>query len=142
MNFLCMLLTYIHVWQLVAAWFQAFRGKTEDERLEGSQQLLVVVETLEGALRECSKGKPFFGGDSVGFLDVMLGGLLSWLHGTGALCGVEFLDAARTPLLSAWAERFGALDAAKAILPDVGEVVEFAKTWRAQKAAAAAAKNE
>jgi len=128
--------------QLVAAWFQAFRGKTEEERLEGTKQLLVVVETLEGALRECSKGKPFFGGDSVGFLDVMLGGLLSWLHGTGALCGVEFLDAARTPLLSAWAERFGALDAAKAILPDVGKVVEFAKTWRAQKAAAAAAKNE
>ena len=104
--------------------------------MEGTQQLLVVVETLEGALRECSKGKPFFGGDSVGFLDVMLGGLLSWLRGT------EFLDAARTPLLSAWAERFGALDAAKAVLPDVGEVVEFAKTWRAQKAAAAAAKNE
>ena len=97
-----------------------------------------------GALRVCSKGKPFFGGDSAGYLDVVLGGLLPWLQGTEALCGVEFLDAARTPLLSAWAERFGALDAAKAVLPDVGRLVEFAKVRRAQQAAgaqAAAAKN-
>nr|CAB3495433.1 unnamed protein product [Digitaria exilis] len=69
----------------------------------------------------------------------MLGGLLSWLHGTGALCGVEFFDAAQTPLLLAWAERFGALGAAKAVLPDVGKVVDFAKMRRAKQAAAEAA---
>ncbi|OEL21628.1 putative glutathione S-transferase GSTU6 [Dichanthelium oligosanthes] len=113
--------------KLVAAWVQAFRGKTEEEKLEGRKQMLMAVETVEGALRECSKGKPFFRGDSVGYLDVMLGGLLSWLHGTEALCGAEFFDAAKTPLLLAWAERFGALDAAKAVLPDVGRLVEFAK---------------
>ncbi|CAN6288964.1 unnamed protein product [Urochloa humidicola] len=132
--------------KLVAAWVKAFKAKTEEEKLEGTKQMLLVVETLEGALRECSKGKPFFGGDSVGYLDVMLGGLLSWLHGAEALCGVEFFNAAKTPLLSAWAERFGALEAAKAILPDVGKVVEFATMKRAQQdaaeAAAAAAKNK
>ena len=125
--------------QITASWKQAFSAKTEEERLEGTKQLLVAVETLEGALRVCSKGKPFFGGDSVGYLDVVLGGLLPLLQGTEALCGVEFLDAARTPLLSAWAERFGALDDAKAVLPDVGRLVEFAKVRRAQQAAAAAA---
>ncbi|TKV95262.1 hypothetical protein SEVIR_9G351200v4 [Setaria viridis] len=125
--------------KLVAAWVKAFKAKTEEENLEGTEQLLVVVETLEGALRECSKGKPFFGGDSVGYLDVMLGGLLSWLHGTEALCGVEFFNASKTPLLSAWAERFGALEAPKVFLPDVGKLVEFAEVRRAQQAAAEAA---
>ncbi|KAJ1296507.1 hypothetical protein BS78_01G306300 [Paspalum vaginatum] len=126
--------------KLVVSWVQAFKAKTEEERLEGTKQMAVVVETLEGALGdgECSKGKPFFGGDSVGYLDVVLGGLLSWLHGTQALCGAEFFDADKAPLLSAWAERFGALDAAKAVLPDVGRLVEFAKVRRAQQAAAAA----
>jgi glutathione S-transferase len=130
--------------QLVASWVQAFKAKTEEENAEGKTLMLAAMDALEGALRECSRGKPFFGGDCVGYLDVMLGGLLSWLHGTGALCGAELFDATRTPLLSAWAERFGALDAAKPVLPDVGRVVEFAKIRRAQQAAAeaaAAAKN-
>ncbi|KAL6641362.1 hypothetical protein ACP70R_019543 [Stipagrostis hirtigluma subsp. patula] len=125
--------------KLLVPWKQAFSGKTEEEKDQGRKQLLAAVETLEGGLMECSKGKPLFGGDSVGYLDVVLGGLLSWLHGTEALCGVELFDAGRTPLLSAWAERFGALDAAKAVLPDVGKLVEFAKMRRAQLAAAEAA---
>ncbi|KAK3153143.1 hypothetical protein QOZ80_2BG0168380 [Eleusine coracana subsp. coracana] len=103
--------------------------------------MLAAMEALEGALRECSKGKPFFGGDCVGYLDVMLGGLLSWLHGTEALCGAELFDTTRNPLLFAWAERFGALDAIEAVLPDVGSVVEFAKIRHTQQAAAKAASN-
>lgn len=122
--------------QLVAAWVKVFKAKTKEEKLEGTEQLLVVVETLEGALRECSKGEPFFGGESVGYLDVMLGGILSWLHGTEALCGVEFFDAAKTLLLSVWAERFGTLEAAKVFPPDIGKLVEFAKVRHAQQDAA------
>ncbi|KAL6641361.1 hypothetical protein ACP70R_019542 [Stipagrostis hirtigluma subsp. patula] len=125
--------------KLVVTWIQTFFAKTIEEKAERMKQLLAVVDTLEGALEECSKGKPFFGGDSVGYLDVMLGGLLSWLHGTEALCGVDLFNATRTPLLSAWAERFGALDDAKAVLPDIGRVIEFAKMWRAQMAATEAA---
>jgi hypothetical protein len=32
-------------------------GKTDDEKVEGWKQLIVVAETLEGALKECSKGR-------------------------------------------------------------------------------------
>ncbi|KAL6905233.1 hypothetical protein ACP4OV_002834 [Aristida adscensionis] len=125
--------------KLLTPWVQAFKGKTEEEKSEGRKLMLAAMQTLEGALMECSKGKPFFGGDSAGYLDVVLGGLLSWLHGTEALCGAKLIDDATTPLLSAWAERFGALDATKAVLPDVDKLVEFAKMRRAQQAAAEAA---
>ncbi|GJM91294.1 hypothetical protein PR202_ga07656 [Eleusine coracana subsp. coracana] len=84
--------------KLVVSWVQAFKAKTEEEKAEGIKLLLAAMEALEGALRECSKGKPFFGGDCV-----------------------------------------GALDAAEAVLPDVGRVVEFAKIRRTQQAAAEAA---
>ena len=39
----------------------------------------------------------------------------------------RLFDAARSPLLAAWLEQFGALDAAKAVMPDVQRLVELSK---------------
>ena len=124
--------------QLVVPWVQAFKANTEEERAEAMDRTMAAAETLEGALKECSKGKPFFGGDGVGYVDVALGGLLAWLQGTEELCGAKLFDDAKTPLLLSWVQRFAALEAAKVALPDVGELVEFAKMRLVQLAAAAA----
>lgn len=125
--------------KLLASWLQAARGKTEEEKTEGLKQTLVAVETMEAAFKTCSKGKPFFGGDSVGYLDVTLGALVAWVHAGAALYGMRLFDDAKSPLLAAWVERFGALDAVKAVLPDVDRLVQFAKMKQAQAAAAATA---
>lgn len=119
--------------KLVAPWWKMFVGKTDKEKDEGTKQTLAAVEMLEGALRECSKGKPFFGGDNVGYVDVVLGGMVAWMQGTKALCGVELLHATKTPLLLAWMELFGELEPAKVVLPEVDRLVEFAKMKRAQR---------
>lgn len=124
--------------KLVAPWVQTFRGKTEEDKSEGFKQMLAAVETLEGALRESSKGKAYFGGGSVGLVDIMLGSLLSWLNATEVLTGTKIFDTLKTPLLAAWVERFRELDGAKAALPDNEKMVEFAKKRQAQAAAAAA----
>ncbi|KAM0891896.1 hypothetical protein ACQ4PT_026074 [Festuca glaucescens] len=105
--------------------------KTEEEKAEGKKQAAAAVVTLEGALRECSKGKPFFGCDSPGYVDVVLGGVLAWLHAGDEMKGVK------TPLLAAWAGSFDALDAVEAVMLDVGKLVEFAMAWIAQAAATA-----
>ncbi|XP_037455659.1 probable glutathione S-transferase GSTU6 [Triticum dicoccoides] len=120
--------------KLVAPWRQWLRGKTEEEKSEGKKQAFAAVEILEGALRECSKGGGFFGGDGLGLVDVALGGVLSWMKVIEVLSGDKIFDAAKTPLLAAWVERFSELDAAKVALPDVGRLLEFAK---AREAAAA-----
>jgi glutathione S-transferase len=62
--------------------------------VEAARQVFAVLETLEQAFQECSKGKAFFGGDSAGLVDVMLGGHLGWLYATEAICGVKVVDAA------------------------------------------------
>uniref|UniRef100_A0A0D3HFW1 glutathione transferase n=2 Tax=Oryza TaxID=4527 RepID=A0A0D3HFW1_9ORYZ len=110
--------------KFVPAWVATFRGKTEEEKAEGMKQLLAAVETLEGALKDCSKGKPFFGGDTVGIVDVALGGLISWVKATEVLAGSKIFDEEKAPLLAAWAQRFGELDVAEKVLPDVDGVVE------------------
>ncbi|XP_062200870.1 probable glutathione S-transferase GSTU6 [Phragmites australis] len=125
--------------KLFISWMMVFRGKTDEEKAEGTKQSFAVAANLEGALRECSKGKPFFGGDGVGYVDVALGGFVAWVHAVEKLYGLKLFDAAKTPLLAAWLERFGALDAAKAVMPDVGKLVELAKMRQAQAAAAGGA---
>lgn len=121
--------------QLLASWLQSVKSKTEEAKAEAFKQTLIAVENMEKAFQECSKGKPFFGGDSVGYLDVTLGGLVAWLHAAEKLYGVRLFDATRSPLLEAWLERFGALDAVKAVLPDVDKLVEYAKQRQAAEAA-------
>ena len=104
--------------------------------------MFAALENLEGALRECSKGEGYFGGESVGLVDISLGSLLSWLKATEVMSGIKIFDPVKTPLLAAWMERFRELDGAKAALPDVDMVVEFAQKRAAAAAAAAAAASE
>uniref|UniRef100_A0A0E0F075 Glutathione S-transferase n=1 Tax=Oryza meridionalis TaxID=40149 RepID=A0A0E0F075_9ORYZ len=104
-----------------------------------TERTFAVAEKLEGALSECSKGKPFFGGDTVGYVDVVLGGFVAWVHAIEEVFGLNQFDAAKTPLLAAWLERFDELDAVKEVMPDIGRLVELAKMRQAQAAAAAAA---
>ena len=128
--------------QLLASWLPLTRAKTPEERAEWLKQTLVAAENLEAAFKEISEGKPFFGGDSAGYLDVTLGALLAWVHAAEKLDGRNLFDGERTPLLNAWAEeRFGALEAAKTVMPDVHRLVEYAKQWQPQAAAAAASNN-
>ncbi|KQJ97547.1 hypothetical protein BRADI_3g31737v3 [Brachypodium distachyon] len=109
---------------LVKGMYQASWGTTE-EKEDGKKKVTAALETLEGALRECSKGKPFFGGDSAGYLDVALGCLLAWVHAVDAIQGVKILDPSTMPLLAAWADSFGALDEVEAVMPDLNRLIEF-----------------
>jgi glutathione S-transferase len=130
--------------QVVQPWVLLLDGtRTREEMSELVKQMLAAVVTLEGAL---AKGRPFFGGDSVGYVDVALGGLLVWVRATEALFGslgvnVKFLDAARTPLLAAWAERFAELDAAKVALPDYGRLIKYTMMRRSAAASVLAPNN-
>uniref|UniRef100_A0A0E0EX12 Glutathione S-transferase n=1 Tax=Oryza meridionalis TaxID=40149 RepID=A0A0E0EX12_9ORYZ len=113
--------------EFVASWRPAYLGSTEGERAEGMARMAAAVGALEGALA-AAEGKPFFGGDAPGLVDVTLGSVIPRTRANEALTGSKVLEAATTPLLAAWAERFGELDAARKVLPAVGDVVEYLET--------------
>ncbi|CAO2208387.1 unnamed protein product [Urochloa humidicola] len=115
----------------------ALMGATEEARAAATEDTLAALDALEGALKESSGGKGFFGGDAAGYLDVAFGGFVGWLRAWHEITGVTLLDAGRVPLLAAWAERFAALDAAKGIIPEPEQLAEFAKVLQARAAAAA-----
>ncbi|KQJ97562.1 hypothetical protein BRADI_3g31880v3 [Brachypodium distachyon] len=121
------------------AWLgMVFTCKTEEERAEAWDRAVAALETLEGALGECSKGKAFFGGEGIGFVDIVLGGYLGWFAAIDKLMGRRLIDPARTPLLAGWEARFRAADAARGVVPDdADKVLEFMRTllaWSASKA--------
>ena len=107
-----------------------FRCRNEEERAEAVARADEALLTLEGALGECSGGKkPFFGGDGIGLVDVVLGGYLGWFAAIDRIIGRKLIDPARTPLLAAWEQRFRAADAARGVVPDnVDKVLAFLQT--------------
>jgi glutathione S-transferase len=128
--------------QFFAAWIKSLIGTTEDEKAAGTAGALAALQqTLEGAFGECSKGKPFFAGDEPGYVDVALGGYLGWMRAYEAVAGVNLLNAGRTPLLVAWAERFARLDAAKGVFPEVDQILQYGKALQARTAASATPNN-
>ncbi|RDX66720.1 Glutathione S-transferase U17, partial [Mucuna pruriens] len=107
----------------------------EEERKRSFEVLEEVLERVEGAFRECSKGKPFFAGDTIGFLDIVFGCFLGWMSVVEHKYERKVLVEAKTPALVKWAERFVAEPAVKGLIPDALKLVDLSKIlqikWRA-----------
>lgn len=117
--------------KLFPAWIGILRAATEEQRAEKIKETLAAIVILEEAFAKCSNGKAFFAGDSIGYLDLAVGSNLFWLEALRKISGVAFIDAGKTPLLAAWAERFGETEEAKALVPEADKAVEYAKKLQA-----------
>jgi hypothetical protein len=118
-----MILLSVQLFQLIKAMHEASWGKTVGERAEGKKQVGGAVQTLEAALSECSN--PFFGGNTAGYVDVVLGSLLAWVHATDAMQDVKTFDPATVPLLAEWTKHFGALTVVHEVMPEEAELANF-----------------
>ncbi|KAL4352883.1 hypothetical protein GQ457_06G005450 [Hibiscus cannabinus] len=114
---------------------------TEEDRKAAMAELLEGVVLLEEAFRKLSKGKAFFGGDNLGYVDLAVGSLLAWIKVIEKFTETEALSEAKTPSLAAWADCFSSHAAVKDVFPNVDKLADFGLKLRAKfsKAAAAAA---
>ena len=135
--------------KLFPAWVDVMKAATEEERAEKVKETHAAVLNLEKAFAEITSSNGgrndgaaagFFGGDSVGYLDLALGCSLPWFGALRAMFGVEVIDVAQAPLLAAWAERFAETAVAKEVLPEPDQAVAYAKKIQAYWASAASAK--
>ncbi|KAL4309365.1 hypothetical protein GQ457_01G049840 [Hibiscus cannabinus] len=117
--------------KLVPALIVALIAETEDAKRAAIGELEQVVVTLEGALRELSKGKRFFCGDNISYLDIAFGPFFLWIEVIGKYVEVDLLSEAKTPCLLRWAhESFLSHAAVKDLLPDPEKLAEFAVKLR------------
>ncbi|KAL1550960.1 glutathione transferase [Salvia divinorum] len=97
----------------------------EEERKSLVQKLSEGLILLEEAFIGCSKGMAYFGGDSIGYLDIILGSCLAWLRVTEKVVGVELMDPTKAPQLAKWAERLCSDDRVKAVFPSIDRLMEL-----------------
>ncbi|XP_054791663.1 glutathione S-transferase U17-like [Prosopis cineraria] len=107
-------------------------AKGEQERKVRVQQVEEGIALLEDAYKKISKGKTFFGGDHIGYLDIAIGCFLGWLRVTETVAGTALIDEDKTPGLAKWAERFCEDDAVKPVMPDTKKLLEFFYVLRAR----------
>ncbi|XP_020238970.1 glutathione S-transferase U17 [Cajanus cajan] len=120
-------------------WFPSMKSiiivEGEEERKPYFEVLEEVLERMEDAFEKCSKGKPFFGGDMIGFLDIAFGCFLGWLSVIEHRYERKLLVEAKAPALVKWAERFAADPSVKGLIPETDKLVEISKSlqikWRA-----------
>ncbi|XP_019159301.1 PREDICTED: probable glutathione S-transferase [Ipomoea nil] len=98
---------------------------TKGEELEaGVKELIGTLKVLEGALGD----KPYFGGESFGFVDVSLVGYCCWFY-TWESFGHFSLEA-ECPKLVAWAKRCMEKESVSKTLPDSHKILEFTHVFR------------
>ncbi|KAK6163994.1 hypothetical protein DH2020_000858 [Rehmannia glutinosa] len=119
-------------------WFPLLKelGKESGDETKAAimRKIFEGVGLLEAAFVKCSKGKEFFGGDNVGYVDIVLGCFLGWIKVTESMAGLKLFDETRTPGLAGWAERFVSHNAAKDIVPEPHKLIEFYMMVQAAKA--------
>ncbi|XP_066311634.1 glutathione transferase GST 23-like [Miscanthus floridulus] len=81
------------------------------------------LKLLEGQV----KGKRFFGGDAVGYLDVAASAFAHWLPVCEEVAGVSLVTAEEYPDLCRWAKEYTSHDAVKQFLPG-GAARSFTRT--------------
>ncbi|GMP58662.1 hypothetical protein CsSME_00022250 [Camellia sinensis var. sinensis] len=108
---------------------EILKAKGEEERLAAIDKLVATLLLLEEYFINCSSegNGNFFGGDSIGYVDVALGCFLGWFKALEKMFDAKVLDITTMPRLAKWAERFCSDDAVKNVIPEIEKLSEFAK---------------
>ncbi|KAL1569927.1 glutathione transferase [Salvia divinorum] len=110
-------------------WFPAFKELEKASRDEDRGAIIERIHEgamlLEETFVKCSKLKAYFGGDSLGYIDLVLGSYLGFIELTESATGLKIFEEMRTPRLARWAQRLSLDDAAKDVLPDAQKLFEF-----------------
>jgi len=107
---------------------KGFLGAEGEAKAVAREQIMEGIMLLEDAFAKCGKGKDFFGGNTIGFLDIAIGSFLGWMRATEKTSDIKLIDKTKTPGLFGWAERFGSIAAVKNVIPKTETLVELAKT--------------
>lgn len=92
--------------------------KRSIKAIESAQKSLAILENL-------IEGKKHFGGEQMGFLDLVVGWIAHWLNTMEEAGGMKLLDAERFPSLHEWAQSFIEIPVIQESIPPRQEFVDY-----------------
>ncbi|CAL5338409.1 unnamed protein product [Camellia sinensis] len=116
--------------KLLPMMMETRKAEGVEAKMAAFERLKEGLVVLEDAFAKCSKGKDFFGGDSIGYLDIAFGCCLGWIKASEKMMEVVLLDETKTPGLVGWAGRFCSHEAVKGTLPETEKLLEIAKRFQ------------
>ncbi|KAG1338858.1 glutathione transferase GST 23 [Cocos nucifera] len=111
-------------------------GKVYFTEGEEKENAIKYLEDIVRVLDEELKGKRFFGGENIGFSDLVLGWMAFWLPVAEEVASFEVLDSEKFPWFASWTDNFLQVPVIKENLPPRDKTVEFFQNYRQQRLAA------
>jgi glutathione S-transferase len=90
---------------------------------EYSEPVKTVEDNLTLLERQLPEGKRFFGGDTIGFLDIAVSGISLWLEVFEEVAGVPLLTEEKHPALCRWAREYTAEETVRRCLPERRHII-------------------
>ncbi|KAI4350981.1 hypothetical protein L6164_005381 [Bauhinia variegata] len=94
------------------------QGEKKGKALESALELLAFLEKL-------IHGNKFFGGEKIGFLDIVAGWIPHWLNVIEELGEMELLTAEKFPSLHEWGQNLIQTSPVKDCIPPREKVVDY-----------------
>ncbi|EEF38416.1 probable glutathione S-transferase [Ricinus communis] len=114
-------------------------GSTEEEQKQKEvEKAKEALQVIEGELK--ARGKKFFGGDTIGFIDVALGWIPNWVGAVEGTVDVKIHDPEKFPILDEWMHNFTQVPVIKETLPQQDDLIAHFKQLLSYKLASAAGK--
>ncbi|GAU18808.1 hypothetical protein TSUD_80970 [Trifolium subterraneum] len=92
---------------------------------DGWENVLKETREVMEKLEEEIKGKKFFGGDNIGYLDLALGWITCWLPVWEEIGSLQVLDPLKCPNISSWKTNFLSHSMIKDNLPPRDEMIAY-----------------
>ncbi|KAH6801790.1 hypothetical protein C2S51_033236 [Perilla frutescens var. frutescens] len=122
--------------KVVVSVFEAMKSEGEEKEVA----IVAAQETLQ-LLEKQIEGKKFFGGEKIGYLDLVVGWMSLWLAAMEEVGGMKLLDSTRFPSLSEWIHKFFKVPVIHECLPPKESVVNYFQSGLKYLRSLEAAKN-
>ena len=102
---------------------KVFEGERKEKEVNQAKEALQVLDDM-------LKGKKFFGGDSIGFLDIAFGWVVVWLQVYEEVGASKVFESDQYPFLDKWVQNFVSQQVIRETLPSKEELIPFFQRYR------------